>query len=645
MAPEQPRVPAGEPDAGAPLGVADRGVRLVFTGRSSGDDWVPRMRACLAVSARDPEQKITHEVLATARWAIAEAVPAPADRWRTAEWISPDGGTALLAWSNEPEEDPFPEPLLTSGDRVLAYCGYLGGKGDADLLLTGETPAGDLDDLGGCFSVFRAGPGGIEAATSVTRACPVYYAEAGGLRFAASRALLAHLAARAAATGRSRPAPAYDVMALQSMVRHGFFVSDETPFEGVRAVPNAAAFVARRGRAAEIVRRPLPEQGPRPRGRGEARERVEPLAEALLAAVEPFRRHDRPMRLALSGGRDSRLIAAACHAADVPFFGAVHGLPESPDVVLAQRVAGVLGVECEVTLDRRRSGAVVVGHPLRRAHALVRMCEGMNSAYEGVNRWAPFDPEPRSSGSGGERLRGGFLTDQKDLTRAGVHRRLKTIFLAQREFLSEDANAHAQRFHDEWADRYERDGLDVLDKLHMFYKTGRWLAGSHTATLMNWAYYHPFLDNRVARAALALPVEWRLSEEPAALVMEMLAPRLRDVPFDGRRWRFEERRPRSLRAWPGWRRRAAPPARGAAGFNWRRSYGPELADVFREHILDGPPELFSILDRGAVERRLAEVPPRRPGQSWHLLSLSVLLSGLWREPEPTDLPDIEVPVP
>ncbi|TDE33858.1 asparagine synthase-related protein [Actinomadura sp. 6K520] len=603
------------------------------------------MRACLAVSAREPDEPIPHEVLEAARWAIAEAVPAPADRWRTAEWISPDGGTALLAWSNEPPEDPFPDPLLTSGDRVLSYCGYLGGKGDADLLLDAAALGDDLDDIGGCFSVFRAGPDGFEAATSVTRACPVYHAEAGGLRFAASRALLAHLAARAAATGLSRPAPAYDVMALQSMVRHGFFVSDETPFEGVRAVPNAATLVARRGRAVGVVQRPLPEQGRAPRGRGEARERVEPLAEALLAAVEPFKWHDRPMRLALSGGRDSRLIAAACHAAGVPFFGATHGLADSPDVLLAQRVAEVLGVECEVTIDKQRSGAVVVRHPLRRAHALVRMCEGMNSAYEGVNRWAPFDPEPRSSGSGGERLRGGFLSDQPDLTRDGVHRRLRTVFLAQREFLTADANAYAQRYYDRWADRYERDGVDILDKLHMFYKTGRWLAGSHTATLMNWAYYHPFLDNRVARAALALPVEWRLSEEPLALVMHMLAPQLRDIPFDGKRWRFEQRRPRSLREWPGWRRRATPPSTPAGGFNWRKSYGPELADVFREHILDGPPELFSILDRGAVERRLAEVPPRRPGQSWHLLSLSVLLSGAWREPEPADLPDIEVPAP
>ncbi|MFC7733658.1 asparagine synthase-related protein [Actinomadura keratinilytica] len=602
------------------------------------------MRAYLAVAVRRPGDRIDPAVLTAARRSIAEAVPVPPDRWRTAEWLSPDGGAALLAWSNEPPEAPFPDPILTSGERALGYCGYLGGKGEADLLLAADRLDDRVDDLGGCFSVFRLGPDGLQAATSLTRACPVYHAEAGGLRFAASRALLAHLAARSAATGLSRPAPVYAVMGLQALVRHGFFASDETPFEGVAALPNAATLVAPFDGPLDVVPRPLPAQGPMPRGRREARERVRPLAEALLAAVEPFRRHDRPVRIALSGGRDSRLIAAACHAAGVPFYGAAHGLADSPDVVLAQRVAAALGAECEVTVDRQRSGAVVVRHPLRRAHALVRMCEGMNSAYEGVNGWAPFDPEPRTSGSGGERLRGGFLTDQRDLSPEGVRARLKTIFLAQEEFLSADANAYARRYYDEWCDRYQRDGLDVLDKLHMFYKTGRWLAGSHTATLMNWAYYHPFLDDRVVRAALALPVEWRLSEEPVALVMEAFAPQLRDVPFEGRRWRFERGRPRSLREWPAWRRRATPPGTGAAGFNWRKSYGPELADIFRERILDGPPELFSILDRAAVERRLAEVPPRRPGQSWNLLTLAVLLSGAWREPEPADLPDVEVPI-
>jgi hypothetical protein len=129
---------------------------------------------------------IPDHVREAARAAIAEAVPAPAEVWRTAEWFSPDGGVAVLGWSNEPDKEPFPEPLTTSGDRVLGYCGYLAGPDDARVLLDADDPGEAADGLGGCFSAFRADPSGFVAVTSVTRACPVYYAEARGLRFAAS---------------------------------------------------------------------------------------------------------------------------------------------------------------------------------------------------------------------------------------------------------------------------------------------------------------------------------------------------------------------------------------------------------------------------------------------------------------------------
>ncbi|GLZ06744.1 hypothetical protein Acsp03_42100 [Actinomadura sp. NBRC 104412] len=601
------------------------------------------MRAYLAISVSDRGNVIPGQVRDAARAAIGDAVPVPPDRWRTAEWFSPDGGVALLGWSNEPDEPPFPPPLRSAGGRVLGYCGYLAGEDDARVLLEAEDPGEASDGLGGCFSGFRADPSGFVALTSVTRACPVYYAEAGGMRFAASRALLAHLPARAAVTGLVRPEPAYDVPALHVIVRHGFFTSDHTPFQGVAAVPNAGTLTAPVGGLLKVAERPLPEQGEMPRGRRDAARLIAPLAEAMTEAVRPFTRHDRPMRLALSGGRDSRLIAAACHAAGVPFFGAVHGLADDPDVRIAERVAAVLGVECQVTLDRREQGAVVVPHPLRRAHGIVRTCEGMNSAYESVNGWAPFDPEPRSSGSGGERLRGGFLTDQKDLTPDGVRRRLQTIFLAQRALLGPESNALAHKSYEHWCARYEDEGIGVLDRLHMYYKTGRWLAGSHTATLMNWAYYHPFLDNRVVRAALALPVEWRLSEEPVAMLIRMFAPALHDVPLEGRRWRYERRRPAGVLELPGWWRRATPRAHRTPGFNWRRSYGRDLADLMRREIMSAPAELLELVDRSALETRLAEVPPRRPHQAWALLTLKTLLSNAWREPAP-DLPEITVPV-
>ncbi|RAY13888.1 hypothetical protein DPM19_16420 [Actinomadura craniellae] len=604
------------------------------------------MRAYLAIAVGDPGTRIPPAVLAAARLAIGDAVPVPAELWRREEWISSGHRVALLAWSNEPAGGALPEPLLETGDRALGYAGYLGDrKRDEDLLLTADDPDAVVDTLGGVFSVFRADPGGFTALTSITRACPVYHAEAGGLRFAGTRAILVHLAARAAETGLVRSEPDYDVLGLQCMVRHGFYVSDGTPFRGVSAVPNAGGFTARTGGPARVTARPLPEPGPVPRSRRAARRAIEPLAEALLAACEPFRGYDRPVRLALSGGRDSRLIAAALYARDIPFLGATHGFADHPDVVLSKRVADLLGAEwtCDYTVPDENA-AITVPHPVLRCLDVVRMCEGMNSGYEDVHTFAPYDPEPRSSGSGGERLRGGFLTDTADLSPAGVEKRLKTIFAAQDHLMTPAARERARPDHERWLERSRTEGLDVLDKLHMFYRTGRWLAGSHTAVLMKWAYHHPFLDARVVREALALPVEWRLTEEPVHLLIRRLAPQLADVPFDARRWRFESDGPRSRWERAAWRARAPLPATGVTfGFNWRRKYGAEFAAAAREHILDGPSQLWEIVDRSAVEPMLHEVPPRRPSQAWNLLSLSILLSNRWREPSP-DLPPVTIPV-
>jgi hypothetical protein len=606
------------------------------------------MRVYLAIATGERGARIPPPVLDAARRAVYEAFPIPAEAISGTAWLAPGADVALLAWSNEPPHDALPEMLRTTDTGAMGYCGYLAEPEDEDVLLRAEPLGPAVDGLGGCFSVFRAGTTGFEAATPINRVCPVYHAESAGLRFAGSRAILVHLTARAAATGLLRPEPDYDVLGLHVMIRHGFFTCDQTPFHGVSALPNSASLTVGIGVPPRIDRRPLPEQAPMPRSRAEARELVAPLAEGLLESVRPFERHDRPVRVALSGGRDSRLIAAALHGAGIPFVAATHGLPGSPDVVAATLVARALGARQDVDHPSRDDrGRVVVGHPLRRAHHVVRMCEGMVSAYESVTHYLPYEPEPRTSGSGGERLRGGFLSDQADITAEGIRHRLKTIFCAQDHLLVPEANVLARERYEQWCERAEREGMDVLDKLHMIYRTGRWLPGSHTATLMNWPYYHPYLDARVTGQAVRLPIEWRYTEEPMFLAMEALAPRLRDIPLEGRRWRFDRRPPRGVRGWGAWlrRRRQVRATEPGGVFNWRRGYDENFAAIMRDRVLSAPPELFEVADRTAVKEMLSEVPPRRPSQAWNLLTVGLLLSGAWREAPPEELPSVAIRVP
>ena len=315
-----------------------------------------------------------------------------------------------------------------------------------------------------------------------------------------------HLVARAAQTGSVRPAVDLDVLGLQPMVRHGSFTNDETPFRGVRALPNGTVLTCRTDGTMRAKHGTIPKPEPAPRRAQEARERVAPLAEALLGAAQPLARHGEPVRLALSGGRDSRLMAAVLYGAGVPLYARTYGFADDPDVLLATRIAQALGIEHRVQLTAaEQPDAVTVGHPLTRAHHIIRICEGMNSAYERVNGYAPYVMEPRTSGSGGETLRGGFLYGQDDVSPDGLQKRVRLIFRAGEKYLTAAANERARALHEAWIEKISADGFDVLDKLYLFYRTGRWIVGSHTATLMNSPYYHPFFDNRVVRETLTLP--------------------------------------------------------------------------------------------------------------------------------------------
>lgn len=604
------------------------------------------MRVVLLLVSGGVREPIPGVALRAARRAIFEAFPVPAEVIRAAEWTAPHGRVALFGWSNEHERSS--EILLEGAGRRLGYCGYLGEpKRDADGVLGAADLGAAAAGLGGVFSLFRAGEDGAEAATSMARVCPVYYAEAAGLRVVGSRALLVHLVARAVETGLEEPAVAIAVERLQPLVRHGFFVNDDTPFRGVRALPAGAVLTAEPGEGTVVRQQSLPE---RRDGSGHVRrqqEAIRPLADALLDSALPLGRHRDPVALALSGGRDSRLMAAVLRAAEVPFAATTHGFADDPDVILAERVAKALGIEHSVNLSvpEGRKEFVAVQHPFGRAHDVIRMCEGMNSAYESVTRYRPFDPVPRTSGSGGETLRGGFLYDQDDVSPQGLRKRVRLIFHAAEHLMTEEANARAAEEHRPWDERARADGFDVLDGLYLHYRTGRWIVGSHTAALMNAPYYHPFFDNRVVRESLALAPGRRRSEYPFYLLIRELAPQLADIPPEGKRWRFDRERRPLVFGRRAWRARAALAPRGrTAGFNWRVSFDDGFRDLLREQILDGPEELFDIVDRDAMTKALSEPPKRWVKQIWHVYTLSVLLSGAWRSPLPK-LPSVRIPIP
>lgn len=584
------------------------------------------MRVYLGLAAK--RQSIDPRVLDRVRSVIETAFPVPSEVIRGQEWHG--RGVSLFGWTNEPDDSRLPSLLHEDGGRIVGLNGHLADPADVRRLPD--------HDVGGCFSAWVARDGELTASTAINRVCPVFYTETDDLHIVGSRALLVHLAAQ------RDDRIGYDVLALQTMIRQGFFLSDETPYKNVSALrPSSRVDV--RGGSRTITETPLPEAAPAPTAKRHKQRAIDELAEALLATVAPLRQAQEPVNLALTGGRDTRILAALLHAAKVPFRVTTNGLDTHPDVILARQIAAELKVEHTVIAPPQtaQKDAVLVEHPLARAWETLRTCEGMTSAYESIVGYLPYSGKPTMSGQSGETLRAGSLNLlQTDLSDKALLRRINNTFYKDEKLFTTEANEHARELAKPWQARKNR--LEALDHIYIWYKVGRWQASARAGSLRRGDPVRPFLDNRVARAALSLDQSWRLSEEVIYSLILRFAPQLRDVRIEGKPWRFADG---LKKRWP-WEHlppEHLPTVKTGGGWSWRTSPGEALTDVLRRQVLDHLDVLEPIVNPDEVRALFADPAVKKPGTAWHLYTVSTLLTGLYPGKEPEGLEQVTVSRP
>jgi len=344
---------------------------------------------------------------------------------------------------------------------------------------------------------------------------------------------------------------------------------------------------------------------PRPQGAGSAAE----VAAALVDAVTPLREVAPPVELSLTGGKDSRLVAAALVKAGVPVRARTHGFAGHPDVVLAAEVARALGIEHDLRVPAAPGQQVDV---LGRIRATVLVADGMLSAFENVGRPDPaFSRAVTAGGHGGELLRGGYAETAAGRRAAGLRaaellRRLTTRHLG---LLRRGAAAGYVASLAPWTGALARDPLRALDDFYLVNRAGRWSAAARQAYLIRECLVQQLFDDRVVLAARAVSLATRTSGELSRAVLAELCPALTEIPLACK----------------------APASSGQASFDWRRQYGGEIATFLRDYALDQGASggLFTVVNRAAAEKALT--PPHQDRATvWALATLACLLSGDYR---------------
>lgn len=156
-------------------------------------------------------------------------------------------------------------------------------------------------------------------------------------------------------------------------------------------------------------------------------------------------------RIGLSGGRDSRLLAAAAVHAGWHPTATTGGSAKSADVVLARQVASLLKLEHIAAADprpsdtteqrrvREETGGVGRGQPMTmdRLAAWVALSDGTAPVslawiFRDLSQPAPVSPAPPTetlTGLGGGTHRGAYFSGARDLDRAGSARRARRLAL------------------------------------------------------------------------------------------------------------------------------------------------------------------------------------------------------------------------
>jgi hypothetical protein len=446
----------------------------------------------------------------------------------------------------------------------------------------------------------------IGARTSLTRVDPVYTVELTGGVILSDRAMWA--ASVADRLGDFDPSHAC------ALINAGFPLGATTPWRGVSALPASAAARADRGRLS-VRAGSLGSASSLPPAAASAG--ASAVASALVTAVEPLRDTGEPVELSLTGGRDSRLVAAALVTAGVPVRARTHGFPAHPDVTVAAEVAKRLGIEHAPVTPAAPGQQTDV---LARLRATVLVADGMLSAFENVGR---TDPAPSraltAGGHGGELLRGGYADiaagrRAAPLRAAEVLRRLTARRLG---LLRRGAAAGYVAALAPWTGTaLARGPLPMLDDFYLVNRAGRWSAAARQAYMIRERLVQPLFDDRVVRAARAVPLGSRTGGGLIRAAIADLCPGLAGVPFAGK------------------------PAKGAVppAFDWRLQYGDRIAGFFRDYTLDlgAQGRLFDVISRAAAEKVLT--PPHADrGTVWALATLACLYSGDYRharEPVP-----------
>jgi hypothetical protein len=539
--------------------------------------------------------------------------------------VDPDGGLTLFAGHCWPRETGW------SFGSDESWASQLASWLEANSIATAH------EQLFGLYAALRLDPDGAGMATTDLLGGGVLYHAENARWFALSnRASLA-----AAAADGFEGVPERDPLAMGWLVFWDSTLADDSGYWDATRLPFDGQIVFGPGGAARIEKRASPfwhRPGPNPTAGDYATQLDELDADlrATLRVIATLPVSDFELRL--SGGKDSRMLAALLHdeglADRFRFFS--YGLPGQADVLGAELVARRLGLEWEF---EARTG-IPPEQEERRLQRHAFLVEGFTNGWDNTGILLP-QWGVSLSGIGGE------CTTFGPTATAGLAAKsiedVKALYAVKDNFdefdlLLPSVRRHFHRVVDDWIDAQAADGNEPsrISSLFITQQRTRCWAGPSLAVKSN-LWLGPFLIPSYVRFRQLLPAHDRANPRVHIDMLRRCRVDLATIPLVNEQWREA-----AIAPYPDADQlRAIEPLRNQPGrpTGWRTASFDALRPMLRSYLDDRANPIFEVVDFDATQHLLAR--PRIDGPRLRAL-YGVATGAIWlgghEQPVPLNRP-------
>ncbi len=478
---------------------------------------------------------------------------------KPAIWHSRSGRLSLLAWGSSAAVGLYAGDLIVGTEELaLAGAGFYYhpdyATPEALLRALGEArdPESIVAGMGGSFALVLCDGrrDQLRLWRSVVGQGVSFYKDTPQRLVAGTRGLFVSCVGDGSAT------PNYDPDGAGRFAVFGQCTTDLTPFAGVRHMPAHSVLIGGGPGGAEIKKIDGAFDG---FGYGDAEPTAADFDEAtrlFLETFECFKRDGVAVAVTLSGGKDSRLVAAGLAAAGIKATAWPNrNWSDHPDLILGERVARLLGLELR---RAERIDETILPH-----HAPIRVDAWLNSQ---LRRWdarsveSMIDPVllPESldlpyganeaettsivlGGDAGEMLKGGWA--QRIFVGDGIFNRETTRELLGRYmqrnvgFLKPDNREEHKSQVEGLLEQHYRCShpMAAYERIYFFRMQNRAMC-----SLADGDGFVPFADLRLLRFFASFSIGSRRAELFHFEMIRRLAPNLANVPLAMLRWGFEQ---------------------------------------------------------------------------------------------------------